>query len=478
MNFTPTKDQIDYLKKDENAFLYFTQNQNDGVIVHVLGKLGKLSDDCIRKPLLELLQSSNPAIRTLAIKNLAKLSDTSLIDTFIDQGKNDQSAEVRKESVSAIGRLKNEEAIPVLINFLYDNDPSVVLQALRGLLVFPITSQIFRELVILKEHPNEIIQDLINQKLQSRKKIRKNILPHDQFPEFLENLVVEGDVVKIMEFVPNESVHLTFTSPPYYNARDYSIYRSYKEYLAFLEKVFSEIHRITHLGRFLIVNTSPIIISRISRAHSSKRYPIPFDLHPLIVNSGWEYIDDIVWVKPMASVKNRNAGFYQHRKPLAYKPNAVTEMLMVYRKKTHKLIDWNMRQYSFDKTKASKIDGEYEMTNVWQIDPTSDKVHSAVFPLELCNRVIQYYSYVEDLVFDPFAGSGTLGQAAIALNRNFFLTEVEPKYVVRMKEKLNLEANLFDRDQQKIQIIDLKSFIKLSNRYKNRVYKNQVELKQ
>jgi len=47
---------------------------------------------------------------------------------------------------------------------------------------------------------------------------------------------------------------------------------------------------------------------------------------------GWEFIDDIVWVKPEASVKNRNAGFLQHRKPLGYKPNAVSEMLMVYRK--------------------------------------------------------------------------------------------------------------------------------------------------
>ncbi len=468
MSYTPTKDQIDYLKQDENAFLYFAQNQNDGVIVQVLGKLGRLSNDCSRKPLLELLQSRNPAIRALAIKNLAKLNDASLIDVFIDHGNNDQSAEVRRESVSAIGRQKNEAAVPVLIDFLYDNDPSVVLQALRGLLVLPITPQIFEELLILKEHPNEIIQDLVNQNLQRKKNSRKNTPPHDQFPEFLKNLVVGGDVVKILEFVPNESVHLTFTSPPYYNARDYSIYRSYKEYLGFLERVFSEIHRITHLGRFLIVNTSPIIVSRISRSHSSKRYPIPFDLHPLIVNSGWEYIDDIVWVKPAASVKNRNAGFYQHRKPLAYKPNAVTEMLMVYRKKTHKLIDWNMRQYSFDKTEASKINGEYEITNVWKIDPTSDKVHSAVFPLELCNRVIRYYSYIEDLVFDPFAGSGTLGQAATNLNRNFFLTELEPKYIARIKEKLNLETNLFDRDRQGSQLIDLKNFIRLSNHFENR----------
>ena len=48
---------------------------------------------------------------------------------------------------------------------------------------------------------------------------------------------------------------------------------------------------------------------------------------------GWEYIDDIIWLKPEASVKNRVGGFQQHRKPLGYKPNTVTEMIMVYRKK-------------------------------------------------------------------------------------------------------------------------------------------------
>jgi len=59
---------------------------------------------------------------------------------------------------------------------------------------------------------------------------------------------------------------------------------------------------------------------------------------------------------------------------------------------------------------------EYETTNVWYIDPTFDKVHSAVFPIELCNRIIKFYSFVGDLILDPFAGSGTLGRAAINLN--------------------------------------------------------------
>ncbi len=83
----------------------------------------------------------------------------------------------------------------------------------------------------------------------------------------------------------------------------------------------------------------------------------------------WEFIDDIIWVKPEASVKNRNAGFLQHRKPLAYKPNARTEYLMVYRKQTDKLIDWNIRQYDWQTVKESKVKDGYETSNVWNIDP-------------------------------------------------------------------------------------------------------------
>jgi DNA modification methylase len=175
---------------------------------------------------------------------------------------------------------------------------------------------------------------------------------------------------------------------------------------------------------------------------------------------GWEFIDDIIWMKPEASVKNRNAGFLQHRKPLGYKPNAINEMLMVYRKKTDKLIDWNMKQYPYETIKKSKIIGDYETANVWRIDPTFDRVHSAVFPIGLCNRVIRFYSYVGDLVFDPFAGSGTLGKSAIKLDRYFFMTEIEEKYINRIKEELCESGNLFS-DKAKIPtIIDLDTFIR------------------
>jgi DNA modification methylase len=102
-------------------------------------------------------------------------------------------------------------------------------------------------------------------------------------------VIVNGNVLDTLPHIPDESIHLTFTSPPYYNARDYSIYSSYQVYLEFLAQVFNEVHRITKEGRFLIVNTSPVIVPRISRAHSSQRYAIPFDLHPYLVIEYYSY---------------------------------------------------------------------------------------------------------------------------------------------------------------------------------------------
>jgi DNA modification methylase len=266
---------------------------------------------------------------------------------------------------------------------------------------------------------------------------------HAESHDYLKNTVVNGDAIETMKLLRDESIHLTFTSPPYYNARDYSNYPSYKAYLEFLRDVFSEVHRITKEGRFLLLNTSPVIEPRLSRAHSSKRYPIPFDIHHYLMEIGWEFIDDIIWEKPEASVKNRIGGFLRHRKPLGYKPNPVTEYVMVYRKTTEKLLDWNIHQYDKEIINDSKIDDGFETTNIWKIGPCSDKVHSAVFPVELCRRAIEYYSYKEDLVFDPFGGSGTVAKAAKMLGRYFFLTERDENYFSYIRERIT--ADLGDK---------------------------------
>ncbi len=445
-----TKERVQHLKQNDLQDLYrLIEETSDSrqllLILENLGFLPKEFDGTNKK---RLLHHANDQVRLWAVKNLGKLQHSDSLELFFEIAKNDRNSMVRREAVSSIGRMRKPQGVPFLIELLHDHDPKVVLQAIRGLLVFRTDPNVRKELSRLVSHPNEMIQSVIRKEFSSDTGRVTDTQPHPVSPNFMKNVVVHGDVREILKYAPDESIHLTFTSPPYYNARDYSIYESYNAYLDFLIEVFGQVHRITKEGRFLIVNTSPVIVPRVSRAHSSKRYPIPFDLHARLVQTGWEFIDDIIWLKPESSAKNRNAGFLQHRKPLAYKPNAVTEYLMVYRKATDKLLDWNMRQYAWETIEESKVKGEYETSNVWRIDPVFDRVHSAVFPIELCNRVILFYSYRGDLVFDPFAGSGTLGRAARNLGRYFFLTEQEGQYVQRIKQDMAQKMLFGQRETQ------------------------------
>lgn len=456
-----TKEHINELKIKNRGELYklLQEQKNNGIILFLLEHLGRLPYGFNGECFISLLQNKDDRIRLLAIKNIGKLSSDYYLETVYRVAREDQNSQIRREAVSTIGRMRSYKAIPFLLEMLNDSDPKVLLQAIRGLLVFRSNPTVQEALKKLMTHPNEMIQSVIQKEFFGKKSLSISKEKHGESPAFMKNVVVRGDVKDILKYVPDESIHLTFTSPPYYNARDYSIYQSYSEYLEFLADVFKEVHRITKEGRFFLLNTSPIIIPRISRQHSSKRYPIPFDIHPYLIQMGWDFIDDIVWVKPEASVKNRNAGFLQHRKPLGYKPNPLTEYVMVYRKKTDKLLDWNIRQYDWETVKQSKVLEEYETSNVWEIDPVFDKVHSAVFPKELCNRVIKLYSYKGDLIFDPFAGSGTLGKAAIDLDRYFFLTEKEPKYIELVRREIGSKSLLV---HPRPLILDIEEFRKLA----------------
>lgn len=449
---------------ERRTFMPLTHGDISGPKSSMLKKLqriGKLPPDFPAEKLLPLLEHESEKIRMLAAQNLGKARNTEFLPALRKAAESDSATLVRREAASAIGRMRNRAAIPVLVRLTRDKDPKVVVQALRGLLSFDTKDRrVCTALKNLRQHPNEIIQDAIKWP-EERKTVPSDAgTSQPESPDFMRNLVVEGNVLTTLKHAPSESIHLTFTSPPYYNARDYSIYASYKEYLSFLEKVFKQTLRVTKQGRFFVLNTSPVITPRIGRQYASRRYAIPFDIHPILTKMGWEFIDDIVWAKPESSVKNRNGGFYQHRKPLAYKPNSRTEYLMVYRKKCGHLIDWNIRQYGADRMKKSLVSEKYETSNVWNIDPVFDRGHSAVFPEKLCRQVIQYYSFSDDLVFDPFGGSGTLGCAAVALGRRFFTTELSPRYISRMRTKLSMHGSLFGQEARFVKENDFRSMAK------------------
>jgi len=425
-----TKQDIEQAKKNSD-FLFFTRifsSDPDSVKYFVLKKIGKLPCDFPFEIFLDLVKTSNHNIRVLAVKNLGKSKNPSFIELLSHLADRDSNSNVRRESISSIGRIGTKMAIPFLLKFLEDKDSRVVVQAIRGLLPFRNNEEVKAALQKVNSMDNELVDQAVREMIADKQRVKIKQPIHNSFTNNFSDSLVCGDCLEVLRHIPDNVLHLCFTSPPYYNAKDYSIYRSYKYYLNFLTEVFKEVHRVLQEGRFFVLNTSPVLIPRMSRKHQSRRYLIPFDIHPRLSDIGFDFIDDIIWVKPEPSAKNRNAGFFQHRKPLMYKSNSVCEYVIVYRKHTNKLIDWNLRQYSHETVEKSKVHSEYEKSNAWQIAPSANKLHPAVFPKELTSRVIKFYSFIDDIVLDPFAGSGTVGIVASELGRKFFLIEKEQSY--------------------------------------------------
>ena len=249
--------------------------------------------------------------------------------------------------------------------------------------------------------------------------------------------IINEDCLIGLKKINEVCVDLTWTSPPYYNAKSYSEWNTYQDYLDFLENVFSEIYRITKEGRMCVVNLSPVIVQRESRAHESKRLAIPFHFFSIMEKMGWKYIDDIVWVKPEGAAINRNGGFFQHRKPVAYKPNLVSETILVFQKPAKFLIDKIVRSYKDEVLEKSLVLEEYERSNVWLINPETKSKHLAPYPEKLSDNIIKYYSFYGDLILDPFLGSGTTLVSCKKYGRNGIGFEIHKEYVYMSKTILD-----------------------------------------
>lgn len=283
-----------------------------------------------------------------------------------------------------------------------------------------------------------IIARLLKQdesKLENRKKTKKEYKLSS-----LRNTIGFGDCGELLEEMPTESVDLIFTSPPYFNARpEYSEFEEYESYLLKLRQVIRKCHRVLSEGRFFVINISPVLLRRASRNQASKRIAVPFDLHRIFIEEGYDFIDDIIWLKPEGAgwATGRGRRFAADRNPLQYKTVPVTEYVLVYRKHTDLLIDWHIRNHPDQEVvKASKIADGYERTNVWKINPITNSKHPAAFPVELAEKVITYYSFKGDVVLDPFAGSGTVGLAATSLDRRFVLFESNFNYIELMQQTI------------------------------------------
>ncbi|WP_317366329.1 site-specific DNA-methyltransferase [uncultured Tyzzerella sp.] len=381
----------------------------------------------------------NDLLTIKEIKKLGKDKSDENIKILLKYFNQEISIELKREIVSSIGRQINNDMIySFLRENAFKNHPmEVVYQMYRTCLYKEKIDERFKKLgVEIKDfYKNENIYKMYKYYQYKQLRIKRNVNKE----KINRPTILIGDTEKTLTNLPEESIQMIFTSPPYYNAREYSDYHSYNEYLLKIKNVFKACSRVLEDGRFMIVNISPVITKRPGREFESIRYPIHYDYHKILEEAGFYFIDEIIWIKPEPSVPNRIGGYMQTRKPLSYKPNCITESLMVYRKNCDFLLDKNINDYGDDYDKFEE--DEIDTTNCWYISPRSDKNHPAVFPEELCRRVLKYYSYEKDVIMDPFAGSGTLGKVAKEMGRIPVMCEINEKYIDLIK---NEEKNYYD----------------------------------
>ena len=357
--------------------------------------------------------------------------------------------EIKREIVSSMGRYDYNDDIYDFISleaFNNNNHMELIYQMFRTCLYKSGEDERFEDLRqrIMTYYDNEVINkaNAFYNFTKGKNVKGKNKSAVNSSPMRLIPMLLVGDAEKTLSILPDNSVQLIFTSPPYYNAREYSDYTSYEAYLEKMKSVLLALHRVLEDGRFIIINVSPIITKRLGREFESIRYPIHYDFHRILTATGFHFIDEIQWIKPEPSVPDRISGYRQTRKALSYKPNCITESIMVYRKNADFLLDQNMKQ---NKDYDRHEDEDIDTSNCWYIAPSRDKNHPAVFPEELVRKVLKYYSFEGDTVLDPFAGSGTTGRVARSMNRVPIMCEINKNYAEAIDKA---SPNYYERCEQ------------------------------
>ena len=262
----------------------------------------------------------------------------------------------------------------------------------------------------------------------------------NEFPNELLNTIIQGSCEN-MKDIPNNSLHLMITSPPYNVSKEYDNDLSLEEYLNLLKNCFAETYRVLVDGGRACVN-----IANIGR----KPYiPLSDYVSKIMIEIGFNMRGEIIWNKSAgAGISTAWGSFQSASNPIL---RDVHEYILIFSKGNYKR-ERDKNEKEFRKDNISKEEFIEWTKSVWTMNPESAKRigHPAPFPEELPNRLIKLFSFTNDIVLDPFMGSGTTAIASIKNNRNFVGYEINEEYInlannriEKLKEK-NSEILLFN----------------------------------
>lgn len=244
-------------------------------------------------------------------------------------------------------------------------------------------------------------------------------------PDALRNQVIVGTSEK-MDGVPDGSIHLMVTSPPYNAQKDYDQDLTLAEYRKLLQRVMGETYRVLiHGGR-----------ACINIANLGRKPYLP--LHAFIIEDmlalGFLMRGEIIWNKGSSAGSSTAWGSWLSASNPVLRD--VHEYILIFSKETFK-------RPSADQQNSIERDQFLEWTkSIWTFPSVSARQtgHPAPFPEELPRRLIELYSFKGDVVLDPFCGSGTSCLAAQRAGRDFLGYDIQPEYVELARQRLSAES--------------------------------------
>lgn len=236
-----------------------------------------------------------------------------------------------------------------------------------------------------------------------------------------------------MSLVPDNSVGLAFTSPPYNVGKDYDDDMGFNEYLELIRQVGKETFRVLRPGGRYIIN-----IANLGRKPYIPLHSFFYRIH--VDEIGFLPMGEIIWQKGRGASGSCAWGSWKSAK--APRLRDIHEYLLVFAKHSFSRPDKGESTIERDEFMAATL-------SIWEIPPESAKRvgHPAPFPIELASRVIKLYSYREDVVLDPFAGSGTTCVAAKQLGRYYVGFDTSADYCDLAKGRLKGTTELLSRTE-------------------------------
>ena len=239
----------------------------------------------------------------------------------------------------------------------------------------------------------------------------------------LINKIICGDVLEILKKIPDNSMHLAITSPPYNVGKDYDNHNDkmdYQEYLDWLEKVWIETKRVLVPGGRFALNIAPTGIKNF--------VPIHHDFTNQMRKIGMKFRTEIIWYKQTMLKRTAWGSFKSPANPHIV-PS--WEYILVFSKISDRL-DGSDKNADITKEEFMKFsDG------MWYIPPeTQRNGHPAPFPEELIYRLIKFYSYKGNTVLDMFGGTGTVAIVSQKTGRNFIHIDISPEYCKTAESRL------------------------------------------